>query len=65
MSRISIPTIDQAAGATAEVYARIKKAAGSVPNTYAAMGARQPAALGAILDAEAVLAAGSLGKQGD
>jgi uncharacterized peroxidase-related enzyme len=63
MSRISIPAVDQADGATAEVYARVKKAAGSVPNTFAAIGALQPAALGAILDAEAVLAAGSLGKQ--
>jgi AhpD family alkylhydroperoxidase len=37
--------------------------AGSVPNTYAAIGSLQPAALGAMLDAEAVLAAGSLSKQ--
>ena len=63
MSRISIAAVDQAGGATAEVYARIKKAAGSVPNTFAAIGALQPGALNATLDAEAVLAAGSLGKQ--
>jgi uncharacterized peroxidase-related enzyme len=42
---------------------RIKKAAGSVPNTFAAIGALQPAALNAILDADAVLAAGSLSKK--
>jgi uncharacterized peroxidase-related enzyme len=63
MSRISTPAVDTAAGATAQVYARIKKAAGSVPNTFAAIGALQPAALNAILDAEAVLAAGSLSKK--
>ena len=63
MSRISIPAVGKAASATAEVYARVKKAAGSVPNTFAAIGGLQPAALDAILDAEAVLSAGSLGKQ--
>ena len=63
MSRISIPAVDKATGTTAEVYARIKKAAGSVPNTFAAIGALQPAALNAMLDADAVLAAGSLGKK--
>jgi uncharacterized peroxidase-related enzyme len=63
MSLISIPAVDKAAGATAEVYARIKKAAGSVPNTFVAIGALQPAALNAMLDADAVLAAGSLSKE--
>jgi uncharacterized peroxidase-related enzyme len=63
MSRISTPAVAAATGATAELFSRIKKMAGSVPNTYAAIGSLQPAALGAMLDAEAVLAAGSLGKQ--
>ncbi len=63
MSRISTPPVAGATGAVAEIYARIKKSVGSVPNTFAAIGALQPAALGAILDAEAVLAAGSLSKQ--
>jgi uncharacterized peroxidase-related enzyme len=63
MSRISTPAVDTATGATAALFARIKKAAGRVPNTFAAIGALQPAALGAILDADAVLAAGSLDKQ--
>ncbi len=39
MSRIPTPALATATGATAEVYAQIKKAAGKVPNTYAAMGA--------------------------
>jgi uncharacterized peroxidase-related enzyme len=63
MSRIPTPAVDAATGATAALFARIKKLAGGVPNTFAAIGALQPAALGAILDAEGVLAAGSLSKQ--
>ena len=35
MSRIPTPTLDTAAGATAEVYARINQAAGKAPNTFA------------------------------
>ena len=63
MSRISTPAVAAATGAAAELFSRIKKMAGSVPNTYAAIGSLQPAALGAMLDAEAVLVAGSLSKQ--
>jgi uncharacterized peroxidase-related enzyme len=63
MSRISTPAIAAATGATAELFARIRKTAGKVPNAYAAIGSLQPAALGAVLDAEAVLASGSLSKQ--
>jgi uncharacterized peroxidase-related enzyme len=63
MSRISTSAVASATGAAAELFARIKKMAGSVPNTFAAIGSLQPAALGAVLDAEAVLAAGSLSKQ--
>lgn len=63
MSRINTPALDSASGATAEVYAQIRKAAGSVPNTYAAIGALNPAALKAMLQADAVLAGGTLGKQ--
>jgi alkylhydroperoxidase family enzyme len=63
MSRIPTPAVDTATGATAEVYAQIKKAAGKVPNTYAAIGALNPAALKAMLQADAVLAGGTLAKQ--
>ena len=62
-SRISTPAVESAAGATAELFAQIKKAAGSVPNTFAAIGALAPAALKAVLQAEGVLAAGTLGKK--
>lgn len=45
MPRIATPAIDQATGATAALFARIKQAAGKVPNTFAAIGALEPAAL--------------------
>ena len=63
MSRIPTPAVESAAGATAEVFAQIKKAAGKVPNTYAAIGAHDTAALKVMLQADAVLAAGTLSKQ--
>ena len=63
MTRIATPPVASATGATAEVYAQIKKAAGSVPNTFATIGAHGPAALKAVLNADGVLAAGSLSKQ--
>lgn len=58
MSRLSIPAIESATSATAEVYAQIKKAAGKVPNTYAAIGALGPDPLKAILHADGVVLAG-------
>jgi uncharacterized peroxidase-related enzyme len=63
MSRIAIPAVDTATGATAEVYAQVKKAAGGLPNLFAALGHLTPEALKAVLNAEGVLAAGTLGKQ--
>ena len=63
MSRIHTPPVESATGATAEVYARIRKTAGKVPNTFAAIGALNPEALEAVLAADGVLAAGSLGAQ--
>ena len=62
MSRIVTPALETATGATAEIYAQIKKTVGKVPNTFAAIGAHGPAALKAILQADGVLAAGSLSK---
>lgn len=63
MSRIPTPAVEAATGAAAEVFAQIKKTAGKVPNTFAAIGAHGPAALKAMLGADAVLASGSLSKQ--
>ena len=50
MSRISTPAVAAATGTAAELFSRIKKMAGNVPNTHAAIGSLQPAALGAMLD---------------
>lgn len=63
MSRISTPPFESATGETAEVYAQVKKAAGSVPNMFVALGAHGPSAVKAVLQAEGTLAAGSLTKQ--
>jgi uncharacterized peroxidase-related enzyme len=63
MSRLPTPSLNSATGATAEVYAQIKKAIGNVPNTFAAIGAYRPEALKAILLADSVLAAGALNKR--
>jgi uncharacterized peroxidase-related enzyme len=63
MSRINTPAVESASGATAEVYAQIRKVAGKVPNTFAAIGALAPAALNVMLAADNVLAASSLSKQ--
>ncbi|WP_426702253.1 carboxymuconolactone decarboxylase family protein [Rhodanobacter sp. Col0626] len=63
MSRIHTPSLESATGATAEVYEQIRKAVGSVPNTFAAIGALDPAALKTILQADGVLAASALSKQ--
>jgi uncharacterized peroxidase-related enzyme len=63
MSRLSAPSLESATGPTAEIYAQIKKAIGNVPNTFAAIGAHGPAALKAVLSADAVLAAGTLSKR--
>ena len=63
MSRIAIPDIASATGATADVYAQVKKAIGALPNLFAAVGALSPDALKAVLNAEGVLAASTLSKQ--
>jgi uncharacterized peroxidase-related enzyme len=63
MTRIATPAIASATGATAEVFAQIRAAAGSVPNTFATIGAHGPTALKAVLAADGALAAGSLSKQ--
>lgn len=64
MSRIAIPALASATGATADVYAQVRKiAGGTVPNLFAALGHLAPATLAAVLNAEGVLAESSLSKQ--
>jgi uncharacterized peroxidase-related enzyme len=63
MSRLSVPSLESATGATAEIYGQIKKAVGNVPNTFAAIGAYGPAALKSVIAADGVLAVGALTKR--
>jgi uncharacterized peroxidase-related enzyme len=63
MSRLSVPNLESDVGPSGQVYAQIKKAIGSVPNTFAAIAAHGPAALKSVLAADAVLASGSLSKR--
>jgi uncharacterized peroxidase-related enzyme len=60
MSRLSVPNLESDTGPSGQVYAQIKKAIGSVPNTFAAIAAHGPAALKAVLAADTVVAAGTL-----
>jgi len=63
MSRLSVPNLESDTGPSGQIYAQIKKAVGSVPNTYAAIAAHGPSALKAVLAADAVVAAGTLTKR--
>lgn len=63
MSRLTAIQPEAATGAAAEIFAKIRKAVGKVPNAYATIGSHSPEALGAILGVEAVLGAGTLSKQ--
>ena len=63
MSRLSAPNLESDAGLSGQVYSQIKKAIGSVPNTFAAIAAHGPAALKSVLAADAVLASSSLSKR--
>src|SRR2546428_4495447 len=63
MSRLSVPNLESDTGPSGQVYAQIKKAIGSVPNTFAAIAAHGPGALKSVLFADATLAAGTLTKR--
>jgi uncharacterized peroxidase-related enzyme len=63
MSRLSVPNLESDNGPSGQIYAQIKKAIGSVPNTFAAIAAHGPAALKAVLAANTVVAAGTLTKR--
>jgi uncharacterized peroxidase-related enzyme len=60
MSRLSVPNLESDTGPSGQVYAQIKKAISSVPNTFAVIAAHGPAALKAVLAADTVVAAGTL-----
>jgi uncharacterized peroxidase-related enzyme len=63
MSRIASIKFEEATGVTAEVFGAIKKAAGKVPNAYATIGTQNIDALKAMLQADQVVAKGTLSKQ--
>jgi uncharacterized peroxidase-related enzyme len=62
MSRLTAIQPEAATGAAAEIFAKIRKAVGKVPNAYATIGTHSPEALGALLGVEATIAAGTLSK---
>jgi uncharacterized peroxidase-related enzyme len=62
MSRLTAIAPEAATGAAAEVFAKIRKAVGKVPNAYATIGTHSPEALSAMLGVEAVIGAGTLPK---
>jgi uncharacterized peroxidase-related enzyme len=62
MTRLTTVRPEAATGATAEVFAKIKKAAGKVPNAYATIGTHSPEALSAALAFDAAVAASTLSK---
>jgi uncharacterized peroxidase-related enzyme len=63
MTRLTTIRPEVATGATAEVFARIKKAVGKVPNAYATIGTHSPEALSAALAFDAAVAASTLSKR--
>jgi uncharacterized peroxidase-related enzyme len=62
MSRLSAINPNEATGATADLFAVIKKAAGKVPNAYATIGTHSPEGLSAMLAVDGVVSHGSLSK---
>jgi uncharacterized peroxidase-related enzyme len=63
MTRLTAIRPEDATGAAADVFAKIKKAAGRVPNAYATIGSHSPEALSAALAFDAAVSAGTLSKQ--
>lgn len=62
MTRLTTIRPEAATGAAAEVFAKIKKAVGKVPNLYATIGTHSPEALSAALAFDAAVAASTLDK---
>ncbi|WP_322012348.1 carboxymuconolactone decarboxylase family protein [Paraburkholderia sp. J12] len=62
MSRFTAIQPEAATGAAAELFAKIRKAAGKVPNLYATVGTHSPEALRMALELDAVIAGGALSK---
>jgi uncharacterized peroxidase-related enzyme len=63
MSRLHTAPVTDATGPAADLFAAIAKAAGKVPNAYAAVGSNSPLALESVLKLDATLAKSSLSKK--
>lgn len=55
MTRLTTSTLETATGATAEVFAKIKKMVGKVPNAFATIGTHSPDGLQAIFAVDAAV----------
>lgn len=62
MTRFYTVKPETATGEAAELFTKIRKAVGKVPNAYATIGTHSPAALRALLATDAVVASGALSK---
>lgn len=62
MPRLPYPNPADAPAAAQTLFAEVRKAVGKVPNAYAAIGGLSPAALGLLLQGDALLGAGTLPK---
>ena len=60
MSRLSITHPSSAQGATSEIYASIKKAAGIIPNVYATIGTHCPTGLKTIIELDKAIEGSTL-----
>jgi uncharacterized peroxidase-related enzyme len=60
MSRLNTVAVNQATGATAELFSTITKAIGKVPNAYATIGTNSPSILAHVLQTGALLKQASL-----
>lgn len=63
MSRISTTQPDQATGAAAEIFSKVKESIGKVPNAYLTIGTHSPEALGLLLSADDIVSRSTLSKQ--
>ncbi|MEW5833503.1 MAG: carboxymuconolactone decarboxylase family protein [Pseudomonadota bacterium] len=63
MTRLNTPTIDQATGQAAELFATIKRNVGKVPNVYATIGGNTPDVLAHVLSTGATLGRSTLSRR--
>lgn len=62
MTRLNTPTVDQATGEAAALFARVKSKVGKVPNLYATLGGNSPDVLAHVLNTGATLGRSTLSR---